>query len=360
VPSLTWDEIRARRLSRTHLLERAPAERLIEVVRDTCGIHAQVMGSAELQLAARVEGITQTDVREALWVRRSLAKTWTLRGTLHIHPADELGLWTAARRAVVGPADYEADSLENVEAVVHAIDEVLRGRRLLREELADAVAVRVGPGPRGKLASGWGFYLGDAAIADVLCFGPPEGQKVTFVHPDDWLVGQQAWEPRDALRRVALRYVDTYGPATHRQFREWFTARGFTADDARALFDELELPVVEPIADSPTASVRLLPEYDVYVMGFREREQLVPPAVRTQVAAHGKGRYEGPAGVRFLLVDGVAAGLWSRKKGARRIDLHVEPARKLTKAENAGIEAEAERIGAFYGLEPKLTISRAA
>ncbi len=69
------------------------------------------------------------------------------------------------------------------------------------------------------------------------------------------------------------------------------------------------------------ASVRLLPEYDVYVMGFREREHLVPPAVREQVAAHGKGRYEGPAGVSFLLVDGVAAGLWSRKKGAKRIDL---------------------------------------
>ena len=29
------------------------------------------MGSAELQLAARVEGITQADVRDALWERRS-------------------------------------------------------------------------------------------------------------------------------------------------------------------------------------------------------------------------------------------------------------------------------------------------
>ena len=100
--SLTWDQVRARRLARSHLAERAPAERLVEVVRDVCGIHAQVMGSAELQLAARVEGLTQADVREALWERRVLAKTWTLRGTLHIHPSDEVALWTAARRAVVG------------------------------------------------------------------------------------------------------------------------------------------------------------------------------------------------------------------------------------------------------------------
>ena len=143
-------------------------ERLVEVVRDVCGIHAQVMGSAELQLAARVDGITQADVREALWERRELVKTWTLRGTLHIHPADELWLWTAARRAVLGEADYVvADWLENVDEVVAAIGEALRGKRLTREELADAVVERVGSAPREQLASGWGYYLGDAAIAGV-------------------------------------------------------------------------------------------------------------------------------------------------------------------------------------------------
>jgi len=85
---LTWEQVRARRLACSHLLERAPANRLVEVVRAVCGIHAQVMGSAELQLAARVDGITQADVREALWVHRSLVKAWTIRGTLHVHPAD--------------------------------------------------------------------------------------------------------------------------------------------------------------------------------------------------------------------------------------------------------------------------------
>ena len=145
------------RLVRSHLVERAPADRLVEVVRDVCGIHAQVMGSAELQLAARVDGITQADVREALWERRELVKTWTLRGTLHLHPADELGLWTAARRAVVGEADHANDSLENVDEVVAAIGEALRGRTLTREELADAVVERVGPEPRERARVGLGL-----------------------------------------------------------------------------------------------------------------------------------------------------------------------------------------------------------
>jgi hypothetical protein len=101
-----------------------------------------------------------------------------------------------------------------------------------------------------------------------------------------------------------------------------------------------------------------LPEYDVYVMGFRERDHLVPERVREQVAAHGRGRYEGPAGVRFLMIDGIAAGLWERKKGRKRIELSVRPLKELARAERAELDAEAERIGAFSGLEPVLAVGR--
>ena len=103
-------------------------------------------------------------------------------------------------------------------------------------------------------------------------------------------------------------------------------------------------------------SLRLLPEYDVYVMGFRERDLLIPEVVREQIAAHGRGRYEGPAGVRLLVIDGVAAGLWERKRRGKRIELQVTPARRLTRPQRAELNDEAERIGAFTGLEPALSL----
>jgi hypothetical protein len=56
------------------------------------------------------------------------------------------------------------------------------------------------------------------------------------------------------------------------------------------------------------------------------------------------------------MIDGIAAGLWERKKRGRRIELGVTPSRKLTRAERAGVDAEAERIAAFLGLEPVLTV----
>jgi hypothetical protein len=334
--SLAWEEVRASRLARNHLAGRASAERLVDVVRDVCGIHAQVMGSAELQLAARVEGITQADVRAALWERRELAKTWSTRGTLHIHPADELSLWTAARRAVEEPGRID---------LVPDIAAALRGRPpRTREQLADAVVERVPSAPRDELASGWGLHLADAATARLLCFGPPQGAKVSFVHVEDWLRPQRAWEPEAALREVVRRYATTYAPATLRAVRAWLAAKV-----------DVDVPDV-PLAPPGPGSVRLLPEYDPYVMGFRERDELVPPAVAAQIRGHGKGRLEGPAGTPLLVVDGLAAGIWRRRKTGTRVELTVEPARRLTRGERAGVVEEASRMGAFLGLEPRLEV----
>jgi hypothetical protein len=374
--SATWDDVRARRLERSSLVERAAADRLVEVVRELGGVHAQVQASAELQLATRVEGITQADVREALWERRSLVKAWTLRGTLHIHPADELSLRYAALRAAARASLHELEALpewrdpagrihaalgpREARAVRAAVRDALDGRCLLREELVAEVAAHVRPGVRERLRSGFAFFF------DELVQGPPQGSKITLARPDQWIAGWREMDEREALLEVCRRYLRTYGPARPNDFREWFAARPLTRPQARELFealgDELEEIDVEGhrayvlVGDAafPGArpSVRLLPEYDVYVMGFREREHLVPQAVREQLAASPRGRYEGPAGVRFLLVDGVAAGLWERRKKGKRLELRIVPARTLTKAQRAELGAQVERFGAFTGLEP--------
>ena len=360
---------------RGSLTERACAEQLLDVVHETAGIHAQVMASAELSLAERVEGITQQDLRDALWERRKLVRAWTLRGTLHLHPARELSQWYAAARAVspnepeeleawvdpkgeLHPALGRADVQEIHAAVLDALD----GRCLLREDLAAEVARRVGPKGQGRLLSGFMFFGAE------LCQGPPQGSKITLARPDRWVEPWKEVDEQEGLREICRRYLRAYGPATPNDFRQWFSSRHLKQADARALFAALQLEDVDVEGHTahvlegdtsfpePQRTVRLLPEYDVYVMGFRERDQLVPEHVRRQVAVHGRGKYEGPAGVRFLMIDGVAAGLWERKKRGKRVELQVSASRKLTHAERAGIDTEAERIGAFLGLEPALTV----
>jgi hypothetical protein len=68
---------------------------MLDVVSRLCGVHAQLMSSAELTLWARVDGLARDDVASALWDQRTLVKTWAMRGTLHLLPSSELGLWLA-------------------------------------------------------------------------------------------------------------------------------------------------------------------------------------------------------------------------------------------------------------------------
>jgi hypothetical protein len=357
--SLTWAEVRARRLARSALTERSSD--LLEIVRRVGGIHAQVQASAELQLCARVDGIAQQDVRDALWRDRTLVKAWTLRGTLHLHPADELPLWFAACRAVARPREglpawpapdgvlhppVSADEVAELEA---AVRESFGGRTLLRDELATEVVRRIGKKHEGRLRSGFAFFLGE------LVQGPPQGSRITLARPDEWVDGWHDFDETEALREVLRRFLWAYGPARPADFSAWFGPAEFDLLDV----EEVEVEghrafVLAGDTDFPDLqqSVRLLPEYDVYVMGFREREHLVPERVRAQVSAHGRGRYEGPAGVRFLLADGLAAGLWQRKKTAKRLEVRVTPARRIRRGD---VEREVGCYAAFFGVEPALT-----
>ena len=168
--------------------DRRGARRVVSAVG---GVQAKLRSSAELQLAARVDGLVRADVRAALWGRRELVKAWTLRGTLHLHPAQELPLWHAAQRAVA-TSGYGLPEWRDPNGVVHppldaeqvaaaraAVRDVLDGRCLLREEIAEEVVARVGPEPRARLTSF--AFLGDLR--------EPPRYKVTFNASDQWIEG---------------------------------------------------------------------------------------------------------------------------------------------------------------------------
>jgi len=376
--SLTWEQVRRRRLARAFLLEPAPPERLVDVVRAVGGIQAQVLGAAELGIAVRVASVTRRDVQAELWERRRLVKTWSLRGTLHLHPADELSLWMAARRAVTGFRDgrwHEDEGLTKARAraVLEAIGEALDGRCLLREELAEEVARRVGAWAREPLSSAWGHLIGPAVRTGRLCHGPPRGAKITFVRADQWLGGFRDDVDLDAaLDDVARRYLGAFGPATPEDLVQWFVAPYFGRTEARRIFERLR-PELEEVgvegrrafllaadadeagAPRPEGPPRLLPEYDAYVLGFRERERFIPDAARARIRAHPKGRFEGPACVPLLIVDGVVAGLWERRRRGKQVEIRVEPLAPLAARRRRAVETEAARIARFLGAELSLS-----
>lgn len=205
---VTWGQVAAWR-TRRHGLGRRAAGTPAEVAGRLAGLHAQLMSSAELTALVRLDALAPGAVAGALWERRELVKTWAMRGTLHLLPAADFGLWQAAQRTrghYLKPAWYRGFGVtpEELEALLDAVAAALDGRALTRAELAAEVAERTGSAHLGeKLRDGFGPLLKPAAFRGLLCFGPNRGREVTFVRPDQWLARPlDTHDPETALEEV--------------------------------------------------------------------------------------------------------------------------------------------------------------
>jgi hypothetical protein len=363
---LTWPGVLSWRLKRQRLDRRAPRGEALGVVREICGLHAQVMSSAELTLWARVEDLEPEAVQEALWERRSLAKTWAMRGTLHLLPADELPLWVGALGAL--RPRYETASWqrhfgltrEEAEAMIAAIADALDDRMLTREELAQEVGRLLGSEELGgKLRDGFGALLKPSAFKGDLLFAPSVGRNVRFARPDRWLPGWEPAETEAAVGEIVRRYLAAYGPATREEFARWFGATS-PAQAGRLIegLDEEVAPVevegtaawmlaehVEEVGGmEPAGVVRLLPAFDHYVVAAPKNQEAVLPGAL-------KGRVYRPQGwlSPVLLIDGRMEGVWRHERRGDRLIVGIEPFQKQPGWVRRAAEEEAGRLARFVG-----------
>ncbi|MDL5503614.1 MAG: crosslink repair DNA glycosylase YcaQ family protein, partial [Candidatus Methanoperedens sp.] len=86
------EEINQFVLHKQHLAEHSKGERkfLVDVVKDICGLHAQVASTPYLSLWNRIDNFQHEDLSTELYERKSLIKIWGMRATLHIIPADHV------------------------------------------------------------------------------------------------------------------------------------------------------------------------------------------------------------------------------------------------------------------------------
>ena len=364
---LTWESVLAWRMRRQHLAERVSTRRALAVVSDLCGLHAQVTSSAELTLWARVDGLKRGWMEDQLWKRRRLVKTWAMRGTLHLLRADELALYTGAlarlrpRYEVPAWQRHFGVTQAQAEAMLAAVAAELAGPPRTRAELAAGAAARAGnPALEAKLARGFGELLKPAAFTGDLCFAPPDGQRVRFTRPADWLEGfAHAGPDEPSAHEVVRRYLRAYGPAPREQFQRWFgmTSPAEAGRWLKALGDAVEevdvegtrgwmlaADVGEAAAAEPPGVVRLLPAFDHHVVAAPRGAVAVLPAGRRADVYRPQG-WLSPV----ILADGRMAGTWEHavERGAARVTLR--PFGRLAAWQRAGAEAEAERLAAFLG-----------
>jgi hypothetical protein len=349
-------------MARHHLIRRAPQKDLARVVGDIGGVQAQVMSAAELQVAVRADCSVE-DVKTALWKDKKLVKTWLMRGTLHLLPAEDLPLFTAAMhthwvRTRNAWLTYVQMNESDFKELIDAIGQALDGQALTREELIARVGKSRSERVQAVLKSGWGGILKPVARSGLLCFGPSRGQSVTFVRPKQWLGSWRDLDPDAALIEVARRYLRAYGPATKNDFARWFgTWSGIGSAAWAGLAEELAPVSIEGqradllaadldriSAETRGPSVRLLPNFDPYLMGHANRDHLFASEHRSRVS-----RTAGWISA-VVLVDGRVVATWTHAIAKRALTVTVDPFRKLSTSTLKGVRASADSLAAALGL----------
>ena len=356
--TITWAAVTARRMARQHLV--APAPSIEAAVTAMVSAHAQVASAAEIAIGLRTAGTTRADVRAAV-ADGSLTKTVGLRGTVHLLPTRDLGLWLGALDSLPDStglpvaARLEPDQLA---AVIEAIGAALDGADLTADELDELVVAATGPWAADPVVPAFGGWwprwrqaIARAASAGALAYGAGRGPKVTYTRPPAFVV------PDDPAVLLLQQYLHSYGPATQREFAQWLNA---PAGWAQSVFARAELETVEVegeersvnhgdggFTDAPASGIRLLPYFDPYAVGSHPRSVLFPG--RAAERALGRGQ----AGVfPVVLVDGVVGGVWHLKRTGARVALTVEPLVALPDR----LDECVERIGTVLEATASVTI----
>lgn len=344
------------------------------VVKALAGIQAQEAPAAALAIRARSHGLVAADVERARVQARSILRTWGPRGTLHLLATEDLG-WLLPLFGPFFVARGERRRLElglDEQLCVSAmgtLQEILAEHgSLTRAEIVQRLAAR-GIRLEGQAVP---HLLGRAALEGLVCYGPDRAAGPTYVLLDDWIGHEKrgpALSEAAAYAELTRRYLAANGPARPQDQAAW---SGLPVSKTRAawgqLADELmEVTVAgvpawmlesrtawldEPPAPEP--NVRLTPRFDVYLLGYQDRDLSVPRQYAKRINAGGGILHP------TVLVDGRAVGTWKSVRKKDGLEVLVEPFEALAPQVHPGLEAELLDLARFLGVQARLEISAPA
>ena len=377
--SVTWDQVAAFRLARHHLSERSPTKDLIAVASDMTGAQAQLLSAAQISFWARVRDLAPTHITDALHKRR-LVKASCMRRTLFLVPSRDLAIFVrgTARRAekeirwALGKGVPERVVKAAINAILGVLDEPLT-----RPEIAERTSRRLGVQVQAYQGGGWGSRRELAAVPvgtltypvvellhlagarGVVCYGPNRSNEPTFVRADAWIPKWKDVSQEQAEKLLLHKYLRAFGPATATDFALW---TGMTLTEAREIWaserdhfasvnvegweaEVLRKDLKELVqAQIERPLVRLLPYFDTFLLGHKERDHLM-------AAKHRPNVYR-PQGwiAPVVLVDGRVKAVWEHAREGDRLLVKVTKFEKLSRQIAAGIREEAHDLGRFLGV----------
>jgi hypothetical protein len=277
---------------------------------------------------------------------------------------------------LVGPAYLAGDRKRSLQL---GLDEetAANGVRFLTDLLSNQ-----GPQTRGEIAvqlAAQGIptqgqasihLIARAAAQGLVCHGPERLGEPSYVLFKDWCkdaIYTSAMPVEAALEELARRYLAAYGPASAADLAAWsgLSQRELRPALARIADELVEVETAgnpswlpkshlgwldEPASfeQAPTPLVRLLPRFDIYLLGYAGRESILAPDFSSRINAGG-GMI-----AASLLVDGRIQGTWRTKKRRDALDVIVAPFGELSAEVWAALETEVAALGRFLGVKAVL------
>ncbi len=310
-------------------------------------------------IGLRLPQATQATIEQAI-ADKTIVRSWPMRGTLHFVAPQDLR-WMLALltpRIIAGSASRyrqleldEATFVQSQEVLIRALQ---GGKILIRPEIFAVLE-------QGNISTAGqrGYHiLGRLSQQGLLCFGPNRDKQPTFVLLDEWIPAATAkkLEREEALAELAKRYFTGHGPATVADLGWW---AGLKITEARAGLEMVKatlehiivdgqtywfapnLPAIQP----PEPSVYLLPGFDEYLLGYKDRRLVLPLEHSQKIVPGNNGMF-----MPTIVSGGQIVGTWKRTIKKDRLIITPEPFNGLNQAEIQSLEIAAEGYGRFMGL----------
>lgn len=350
----------ARRRLAAQRLTGATLAKPADVVGKQCAVQSQDYAAAKWALGLRCRTAGDAVVERAV-SDGSIIRTHVLRPTWHfVLPADIRWMLALTASRVLATMAATHRTLELDDATVRrsrtALTGALRdGRHLTRDELAPILGIR----RAGLVQSSRLLHLLMRAELDgIICSGARRGRQSTYALLDERVPPAPALERDEALLELTRRYFATRGPATAHDMAWW---SGLTVRDARRGIEmageSLQRETIDDqmywFTDTVSAKARspnahLLPNYDEYFIGYRNRSAILERARASNANMDALGTHA-------IELDGQIVGGWRRTLKKGHVDIDLTPVVRLKAAEREAVAGAAERYAAFLGLVPDVS-----